>query len=116
MGKYKIIELIGKNCITLEDGQKIYDLIYPELTAGHTVELDFTDVKIFISRFFNAAIGQLLKDITPDVLNKLLKFENLSPVGKAILKQVIENSKRYYYDENYRKAVDEVLIAQGESL
>lgn len=54
--------MIGANCITLDDGQQVYNAIHPELTAGHPVELDFDRVEIFASPFFNAAIGQLLKD------------------------------------------------------
>ncbi|MDD5757990.1 MAG: STAS-like domain-containing protein [Desulfobulbaceae bacterium] len=109
-----INEKIGANCITLEDGQQIYDAIYPELSAGKPVELDFDKVKIFASPFFNSAIGRLLKDIEPDALNRLLVFKNLNPDGMVVLKRVIENSKQYYSNENTRKTIDEILLAQGE--
>ena len=110
-----IHELIGENCITLEDGQKIYELIHPELSVGHLVELDFGGVGVFASPFFNAAIGRLLKDIKSEDLNRLLSVINLVPAGVAVLKRVIENSKQYYSDENMRKALDEVLLEQAES-
>lgn len=114
--KLNVFELVGENCITLEDGQKIFDLIHPELSASNTVDLDFKDVKIFASPFFNAAIGRLLKDIKPDDLNRLLKITNIVPTGLAVLKRVIENSKEYYSNPNVRKAVDEVLLEQSEAL
>lgn len=114
--KLNIYELIGENCITLEDGQKIYDRIHPELLAGHPVEIDFAKVGVYASPFFNAAIGQLLKDIKAEDLNRLLKINNLVPAGRAVLKHVIENSKQYYSDENFRKAQDEVLLEQVENL
>lgn len=113
--KLDIYDLIGENCITLEDGQKIYDLIHPELLAGHPVEIDFAKVGVYASPFFNAAIGQLLKDIKAEDLNRLLKICNLVPAGLAVLKRVIENSKQYYSDENFRKAQDEVLLEQAEN-
>lgn len=113
--KIDIHEIIGENCITLEDGQKIYDLIYPELSAGRAVELDFKNVTIFASPFFNSAIGRLLKDIKPDDLNRLLKITNLVPAGLTVLKRVIENSKEYYSNEGARKARDEVLLEQAEN-
>jgi len=31
--KHEILTLIGKNCITPGDGQKVYDLVHPELLA-----------------------------------------------------------------------------------
>ncbi|WP_445630565.1 STAS-like domain-containing protein [Nostoc sp. DSM 114167] len=113
--KHEILTLISKNCITPSDGQKVYDLVYPELLAEHQVELDFAGVEIFASPFFNFAIGQLLRDIEPDKLNRLLKFSNLNAVGKQILKLVIENSKRYYSDPNFRSRLDQVISEQANT-
>lgn len=114
--KLDIYKLIGEYCITIEDGQKVYNLIYPELAAEHCVELDFTGIKVFATPFFNFAIGQLLKDLQPDNLNCLLKFTNLNSVGSQLLRRVIENAKRYYSDEHFHNAVDEVVAQQAISL
>lgn len=114
--KLCIYEQVGENCLTPEDGQKIYAIIYPELQAGREVELDFKETKVFASPFFNFSIGRLLKDLKPEDLNRLIKVTNLSPVGREVLKRVIENSKQYYSDENTRKALDTVLLEQGEDL
>lgn len=113
--KHEILTLIGKNCITPGDGQKVYDLVHPELLAFNEVELDFAGVEIFASPFFNFAIGQLLRDIKPETLNRLLKFSNLNTVGKQILKLVIENSKRYYSDPDFRSRVDQVISEQANT-
>ncbi|OIP39275.1 hypothetical protein AUJ95_05720 [Candidatus Desantisbacteria bacterium CG2_30_40_21] len=115
--KLIVYDLIGENCLTLDDGQKIYDLIHPELIASHQIELDFDKAKVFASPFFNIAIGRLLKDIKSEDLNRLLKVNNLAPVGYSVLKRVIENSKEYYSpNENTRKALDAVLLEQSENL
>lgn len=53
-----IKDLIGENCITLDNGQRVYDQIHPELVAGRSVEVDFTGVSVFASPFFNAAFGR----------------------------------------------------------
>jgi hypothetical protein len=111
--KHEILTLIGKNCITPSDGQKLYDLVHPALLAEREVELDFAGVEIFASPFFNFAIGQLLRDIQPETLNRLLKFYHLNPVGRQILKLVIENSKRYYSDSSFRSRVDQVISEQA---
>lgn len=114
--KYDIHTIVGKNGMTSQDGQKVYDAIYPKLKAGHQIELDFSGVEIFASPFFNFAIGQLLKDIETDTLNQLLKVSHLNPVGINILKRVIENSKEYYSSPKIRKAIEEVLSEQAKSL
>ena len=113
---YNIRNLVGGICITPDDGQKVYDLIHPELIAGNLVELDFTGVDIIAPPFLNAAIGELLKDLQPEDLDHLLKVSDLIPLGMRVMKRVIENSKEYYSDEKTRKAVDEVLREQTLSL
>ena len=37
---------VGKNCSSIDDGERILNLIRPELTKGFTVELDFEGVEI----------------------------------------------------------------------
>ena len=105
----KIYEITGEYATDTDSGQQIYNLIHPQLLAGHSIELDFDGVSVFASAFFNFAIGQLLKDLTPDSLNKCLKITNLSFNGHGLLKRVIDNAKHYYADEQYRQAVDNVL-------
>lgn len=111
--KYKIYELIGENCMSQKAGQQIYDLIHPQLQAGKSVELDFAGVRRFLSVFFNFAIGQLLRDIKPEDLDQLLVVSNLNPLGQQTYDEVIENAKRYYSDEQYRQAVDEMILEQS---
>jgi len=111
----KIKTKIGKNCITIGDGQKIYRAIHKTLIRKGTAILDFEGVEVFASPFFNAAIGQLLKDIEPDVLNKHLKVESLSPTGMGTLERVIENSKKYYCDPNYQKSIISLLQEYSEA-
>ncbi|MBI5930397.1 MAG: STAS-like domain-containing protein [Chloroflexi bacterium] len=106
---YSIKENVGANGITLQDGQKVYDAIYPELKEKHKVTLDFAEVRIVASPFLNAAIGQLLRDLSPDDLNHYLKFVNLPPVTRPILKRVIDNAKEYYGSDQVRQAVDEAI-------
>jgi len=116
MKKWNILQVVGENGLTIEDGEKVYKLIHPELLAGREVELDFSGVNVFASPFFNAAFGRLLKDLTPETLNRLLKITHLTPVGRDTLKLVIKNSAQYYHDPAVRRALDEILTEQSEEL
>lgn len=109
----KVISVVGENCITVEDGERIYQLIHPELTKEQDVTLDFTGVTIFASPFFNAAIGQLLHDVPLHHLQSHLHFEGLSPNGNHVLIRVIENAKRYYTNPHFRDSVEKVLAEQA---
>ncbi len=111
--KYKVYELIGENCMSQKAGQQIYDLIYPQLQAGKPVELDFAGVRRFLSVFFNFAISQLLRDIKAEDLDRLLVVSNLNPVGQETYDNVFENAKRYYSDQQYPQAVNEMILEQS---
>jgi hypothetical protein len=110
-----ILDLIGQYCIATEDGQMVYDLIHPKLLENQPVELDFTGVEIAGPPFLNFAIGQLLRDIQPESIDRLLKVSNLNPLGSRTLKLVIENSKQYYSDPEFRSRVDRVIKEYADS-
>ncbi len=114
--KINIKQDIGENCMTVKQGQKLYETIHPDLIAGKTIEIDFSDVRIFASPFFNYAIGQLLQDLTAERLKKLLVISHLNAVGSSTLELVIENAGRYYSDENFRHAKDEVIREMAASM
>jgi STAS-like domain of unknown function (DUF4325) len=115
--RYMILELIGENCMTQQSGERIYDKIHPLLLAGQPVELDFAGAKRFLSVFFNFAIGQLLRDIEPDVLDRILTVSNLTPVGQQTYERVIDNAKRYYaLDEHGQESLDAIVVEQAALL
>ena len=110
--KLFIKDKIGKHCITIGDGQKVYDEIHESLKGGEIVTLDFEGVVHFAAPFFNFAIGQLLKDLSDADLRRLLQLQHLNGVGKLVVERVMVNSAKYYGDEDYRKIVDKVKIAK----
>ncbi len=105
-----IVSLVGEHCITIEDGQQIYEVIHSDLLNGKEVTLDFAKVQVFASPFFNTAIGQLLRDISPETLNNNLHLINLTAYGNQIVRRVILNAQKYYKEPNVRKAVDDALL------
>jgi STAS-like domain of unknown function (DUF4325) len=106
--KYNIHQKIGNYCVTPLNGQKIYEIIHPVLIDGTAVELDFLGIKAYAAPFFNYAIGQLLKDISNEDVNRLVKCSNLSSTGTNVLQMVMNSAKRYYTDDSYRQAVHEI--------
>jgi hypothetical protein len=104
-----VSQLIGSYGITLNDGREVYSSIQALLAQGNIVTLNFQDVTLFASPFFNAAIGQLLSEFKSDYLNEHLYFDNLSSAGHGTLRQVLKNAKAYYNNELTREAVDRVL-------
>lgn len=105
---------IGSNCITFDDGEKIFEMIHPYLLEQQVVELNFKNVKIFASPFFNAAIGPLLNDLTTEQLNEYLVFSNLSDHGNNVLRRVITNAKNFYQNPKISESVKRIIEHQAE--
>ena len=111
--KVNVRELVGDVCMTYEDGVKIHNTYRAAFDLGETVELDFTGTRVFVSQFFNAAVGQLLKEHSKEeVLRRLIPC-NLPFAGAAPMRQSLENAERYYRDPQFRAALDKVLEAQA---
>lgn len=111
----KLHDLFGENLLNFEDGARVHKLVHDELVARRAVVLDFSGVRIVASAFLNAAVGQLYADVPSDVIKKHLTAENASDIALFALKRVVENSKRYYSDHQYRDAVDSSVSALLEA-
>jgi len=113
--RYTVRELVGDLGITLEDGQRLFDQIHPDLTSGKEVELDFRGVRVFASPFFNTGIGQLMRDLSAAEVRERVKFTNLIPSGKNVLERVMENSSEFYSNKASRSAHQAVLDSESQA-
>ncbi len=108
----QVSDLTGRYAITLEDGQALLEQLQPALERGEAIELDFANVDVLASPFFNAAIGQLVEHFDAQTLSQLLKIRNLSPNAESLLQRVITNATQYYSEENMRTQLDRILDDQ----
>lgn len=93
---YNVKNIIGQFAVDQTSGTKLYEMIYAEIASGQSIELDFAEVRVYSATFFSHAIAQLLRDFSPDKLNKCLTINNLSVYGEEVLRQVIANAKNHY--------------------
>lgn len=96
MKSIKVFDLVGKNAISMQSGTKLHDAIAHALLVGEKVEVDFSNVSLYASPFFNASVGVLLKDVTIEQLMDRMKIVNCSDVGLGLLNTVIQNALNYY--------------------
>ena len=104
-----IIKIKNKYCISSQDGEQLFNLIYNSLIQDYLVELNFENVYIISSVFINCSISRLLETFKVDTLNKRLIISNLNEINKRIFKNVINNAIKYYSDINYRTMVDKIM-------
>lgn len=99
MNRIKVYDVVSEYAVTGEDGQKLYNEIHPLLVQNQLIELDFSNVKIYSSQFFNFAFGQLLKDVSADVINEI-EFTNITDDGWSVLEFIMSRAKKYYEQQN----------------
>jgi hypothetical protein len=110
-----VFEIVGEFAVAADDGQKLYELITDLLSGHEHIDLEFNRVRVVATPFFNAAIGRLLKHVSPEDLYKRVSFKHLSSVGQQVLAKVVENAKQYYHgDPAAREALDKILIDHTE--
>lgn len=109
MNRIAIGKEFGPYCMSSAQGAALYDQLKAGLDAHEAVELDFADVSILIASFLNASLAKLYGDFPQDVIAKLVSFRNVTPAHVNVIQAVVDNAKRYYYDETYRKAQEEAL-------
>ena len=74
---FEIVQIIGtKNAITHNFGLKVYDVLFPLLQSGVSVNLSFKGIKNVSSGFCNASIGKLFAEIPST--KELLSFTDIS--------------------------------------
>ncbi|MFA6270019.1 MAG: STAS-like domain-containing protein [Candidatus Paceibacterota bacterium] len=112
--KISVRQLIGEDCLTVEDGRRLYKYFIAELQAGQEVEIDFTGVQATASSFFNASFGFLLRDFEVEELSRLVKVSHLSQAAMGVLKRVVKNCKRYYQRSTVEPTRQNPML-QGES-
>lgn len=102
MNKIIIIKNFINNALSIENGEIIKNEIDKLLidtnkeTDFVTVTLDFSDICLFATPFFNACIGYFVIKLSPDEFNKKIKLINLSTLGQETYNFSYENAVIVY--------------------
>lgn len=96
--QYLIVKDIIKSdfAITSDDGNKVYEQIFQNLSRGNSVVLNFEGITVMITAFLNAAIGKLYEHFDSETLNEHLKLENVAPNDRILFKMVVQRAKEYF--------------------
>ena len=106
-----IADLIGKpRAIAAADGEMVFKEIYPLVKAGTPVTLSFAGIRMVITAFLNAAIGQLYRDIPVEEVNRLVEVVDLPEAFQPALEHSKTWSQAFYADpERLERSIKEVM-------
>lgn len=77
-------------------GLKLRQRILDELEKADTVILNFENITLFATPFFNASVGYLYMHLTPDVYRQRIITKNMNPLGDETYRHSIENAEFIY--------------------
>ena len=86
----------GKDAISSDDGQLLYDRLCELLKAEKQAVVDFKHIDLIVSSFLNSAFGQLVKDFDKETIEKFISVNNLSEEDKNLLDRVLDMAKIYF--------------------
>ena len=81
---------------SIDDANKIDAVVKEELGRGEPIVLDFSDITIFTTLFFNNALAKYVTELSPDEFDKKFKLVNLSAVGETTFKHSYDNAVEYF--------------------
>jgi len=98
MNRLIVKDIVGSPyCGTYEDGVKLYRVLYSLLNSSpqvESVELDFEGIELTSSSFFNAAIGNLLREFGDHSLQLPISYLNLTSRDRFIRDLTLEVARQ----------------------
>ncbi len=93
-----------------DDAGKLDAIIKPLFDRGEKVVIDFDEIKIFTTLFFNTALAKYVMEIGPDAYERIFELKNLSEVGDSTYQHSLDNAKNYYaLTKEQQRKQDEIL-------
>ena len=79
--------------------------------AGEKIVLDFSEIKLFTTLFFNNALAKYVLEMGPEAYSHRFEVKNLSEVGETTYLHSMENAKDYYRVSAEEKELQQKLLA-----
>ena len=113
MMKIRLSEVVGTQCSSIDDGQKLYSLLAPEFKEGNPVELDFNEIKSVLTPFLHNCIGRLLEEYQKETIMERLILCNISAEHLKQVNLYIDRKDHEQYQSDSRNSMME-LFAEDE--
>lgn len=91
MTRLSLAQIAGAYCGTHSEGDKVYRALEPFLLKNEKVVLDFTNVELASSSFFNELFCQIAEDFGEAVLASHIAFDSMKPRHHFVLERVRPN-------------------------
>lgn len=87
MTKLSVVQIAGPYCGTHAEGKKVYTAIEASLRKHEHVELDFDQIELASSSFFNELFGRIIDEFGEEFLTSHLSYISLKPRHTFVLER-----------------------------
>lgn len=85
-----------KTGFSANDAECLLAVIEPKVSRGEKIQVDFSDIKIFTTLFFNIALTRYIVELGPEKYTEMFQVLNLSEVGESTYQHSFDNAVEYY--------------------
>ncbi|MDH5762716.1 MAG: STAS-like domain-containing protein [Nitrospinota bacterium] len=107
--RIKLLEIIGPECVSLDQGQKLYYLLFNELKGKNTVEVDFQGIETLYSPFLMGSLGKLLGHYDKEKLMQELVFCNITSEHLKSVNEFIDRAENQLTEQGYLQTMRELF-------
>lgn len=99
---------IAEIAMTEDAGMELRKKIAEVLKKCEKVVLDFENVMLFATPFFNASVGYYIFELSPEKYQEVISTKNLSALGKETYDHSVENAQSIYEKRENRDVVGRI--------
>ncbi len=107
--KINLSEHVGTHCTSIDDGQKVYQLLAVEFKKGNPVQLDFQGVEAILTPFLHNCIGKLLAEYQKETVMERLVLCNLSAEHLRQVNLYIDRKDQEQFQSDSRNSMMELF-------
>jgi len=97
--RLRLIETIGPECVSLDQGEKVYRVLLEELNAKKTVEVDFQGIETLFSPFLMGCLGKLLGHFEKETLMQNLVYCNITSDQLKTVNEFIDRAEAQHTEQ-----------------
>jgi hypothetical protein len=88
MTRLFVAPIASPYCATYKEADELFNQIAVHLRAGETIELDFENVELASSSFFNELFGRITEVFGQAVAENQISYFGLKPRHKFVLERI----------------------------
>lgn len=100
-----------KTGFSASDAECLDAVIEPLLRQDGRIQIDFSDIKIFTTLFFNIALTKYIVQFGPKEYEDKFEVLNLSEVGQSTYQHSFDNAVEYYNLSATQKSEQTALLS-----